>query len=60
MLAGYLAARTAERSPEEALRTAVATGAAATLEIGGGRFDAREASRLGAAVGIALAEPVAG
>ena len=59
MLAGYLASRMAENSPEEALRAAVATGAAATLEMGGGRFDAREASRLGAAVAIGLAEPVA-
>src|SRR5215208_2674670 len=42
MLAGYLAARAAERAPEDALRAAVATGAAATLELGGGRFDRRE------------------
>ena len=59
MLAGYLAARAAETPAEDALRAAVATGAAATLAIGGGRFDPREASRLGAAVTIALAEPVA-
>jgi 1-phosphofructokinase/tagatose 6-phosphate kinase len=58
MLAGYLAGRSEERSAEEALREAVAIGAAATLAIGGGRFDPREASRLQAAVMISAVEPV--
>jgi 1-phosphofructokinase family hexose kinase len=60
LLAAYVAERAAERSPEDALRAAVATGAAATMEIGGGRFDPREAARLAAAVTLTLAEPVAG
>ncbi len=60
LLAAYIAERAAERSPEDALRAAVATGAAATMEIGGGRFDPREAGRLAAAVTLTLAEPVAG
>jgi 1-phosphofructokinase family hexose kinase len=58
MLAGYLAARFAERSAEEALVAAVATGAAATLELGAGRFDPREATRLAGAVGISAVEAV--
>ena len=58
MLAGYLAARIAELPLEEALRSAVATGAAATLEVGGGRFDPREVSRLMANVTVTAVEPV--
>ncbi len=58
MVAAYLAARTAEESFEDALRAAVATGAAATLEVGGGRFDPREAARLAAAVTVGAVEPV--
>jgi len=58
MLAGYLAASVAEQSTEEALRLAVATGAAATLEVGGGRFDPREASRLASSVTVRAVEPV--
>jgi len=58
MVAAYLAARTAEESFEDALRAAVATGAAATLEVGGGRFDPREAARLTAAVTVGAVEPV--
>ena len=58
MLAGYLAASVAEQSTEEALRSAVATGAAATLEVGGGRFDPREASRLAPSVTVRAVEPV--
>jgi 1-phosphofructokinase family hexose kinase len=46
LLAGFLAARHVGRSPEEALRAAVAAGAASTLEVGAGRFDARQAGRL--------------
>jgi 1-phosphofructokinase family hexose kinase len=58
MLAGYLAARTAEQPLEEAVRAAVATGAAATLEVGGGRFDPREVSRLVANVTVHAVEPI--
>ena len=58
MLAGYLAARTAEQPLEEAMRAAVATGAAATLEVGGGRFDPREVSRLVANVTVHAVEPI--
>jgi 1-phosphofructokinase/tagatose 6-phosphate kinase len=46
LLAGFLAARFAERPLEDALRAAVAVASASTLEIGAGRFDPREASRL--------------
>ena len=46
LLAGFLAARLDGRSPEESLRTAVAAGAAATLEVGAGRFDQRDLGRL--------------
>ena len=44
--AAFLAARVAGRPPEDALRAAVAAGAASTLELGAGRFDPREAHRL--------------
>jgi 1-phosphofructokinase family hexose kinase len=52
LLAGFLAARFAERPLEEALRAAVAVASASTLEIGAGRFEAREASRLQGAVQV--------
>jgi tagatose 6-phosphate kinase len=59
LLAGFLAARFEERPAEEALRAAVAAGAAATLEIGAGRFEPREAGRLYAGVELTELEPVA-
>jgi tagatose 6-phosphate kinase len=46
LLAGMLAARSEGRPAEEALRVAVAAGAASALEVGAGRFDPREAARL--------------
>jgi 1-phosphofructokinase family hexose kinase len=46
LLAGFIAAQTAERPLEEALRSAVAAGAASTLAVGAGRFEPREAGRL--------------
>jgi 1-phosphofructokinase family hexose kinase len=46
LLAGFLAARVEGRQPDDALRAAVAAGAASTLEVGAGRFDPREAGRL--------------
>jgi len=52
LLAGYLAARFGERPVDEALRAAVAAAAASTLEVGAGRFDPREASRLQAGVEV--------
>ena len=59
LLAGFLAARAAGRSFEDAVRTAVATGAASVLEPGPGRFDPREASRLTPLVTIDRLERVA-
>jgi 1-phosphofructokinase family hexose kinase len=59
LLAGFLAARAAGRSFEDAVRTAVATGAASVLEPGPGRFDPREASRLTPLVTIEHLERVA-
>jgi 1-phosphofructokinase/tagatose 6-phosphate kinase len=52
MLAGYLAARASDRSAEEAIRLAVATGAASVLEVGAGRFEPKEVSRLAPEVTI--------
>ena len=54
----FLAARHAGRTHEEALRSAVAAGAASTLEVGAGRFDARQAGRLQAGVELSELEPV--
>jgi 1-phosphofructokinase len=58
LLAGFVAARHAGRSPEDALRAAVAAGAAATLDVGAGRFDPRQAGRLQSGVQISELEPV--
>jgi 1-phosphofructokinase family hexose kinase len=59
LLAGFVAARLDGRTDEEALRFAVAAGAASTLELGAGRFEEREAGRLVAGVEVAELEPVA-
>jgi 1-phosphofructokinase family hexose kinase len=59
LLAGFLAARVAERPLEEALRAAVAAGAASTQEVGAGRFEPREATRLQSGVNLEQLEPVA-
>jgi 1-phosphofructokinase/tagatose 6-phosphate kinase len=59
LLAAFLAAQLKGESPEDALRTAVATGTASTLEVGAGRFDEREAGRLASAVEVSELEPVA-
>ena len=45
-------------SAEEALRAAVATGAASVLDVGAGRFDPAEARRLAAAVEVHELQPV--
>ncbi|HEX3806080.1 MAG TPA: 1-phosphofructokinase family hexose kinase [Gaiellaceae bacterium] len=58
LLAAFLAARHAGRSNDEALRAAVAAGAASTMEIGAGRFDPRQAGRLQAGVELTELEPV--
>src|SRR5262249_7776531 len=64
MLARYPAAtvhQRAPRGPPQSARAARAapTGAAATLAVGGGRFDPREVSRLAADVTVREMEPVA-
>jgi tagatose 6-phosphate kinase len=59
LLAGFLAARVAGRSFEDAVRSSVAVGAASVLEPGPGRFDPREASRLTPLVTIDRLERVA-
>ena len=58
LLAGFFAARLEQRSDEEALRAAVAAGAASTLELGAGRLEERAAGRLVAGVQVAELEPV--
>jgi 1-phosphofructokinase family hexose kinase len=58
LLAGFLAALFEQRPAEEALRMAVAAGAASTLEIGAGRFEPREAGRLVAGVEVVELAPV--
>jgi 1-phosphofructokinase family hexose kinase len=59
LLAAFLAATSAGRSTEDALRGAVAAGAASTLEIGAGTFDLKEAGRLVTGVEVAELEAVA-
>ena len=60
LLAGFVAARLDERTDEEALRAAVAAGAASTMQLGAGRFELRDAGQMVAAVNVAGLEPVAG
>jgi 1-phosphofructokinase family hexose kinase len=60
LLAAFMAARLDGRSDEEALRSAVAAGAASTLEVGAGRFEPRESGRLVGSVEVAELEPVSG
>ena len=60
LLAAFLAARVAERPFEDSLGSAVAAGAASTLEVGAGRFEPRDAVRLEHAVEVRALEPVAG
>jgi 1-phosphofructokinase family hexose kinase len=52
LLAGFIAARVEGRSVEESLRNAVAAGAVSTLEVGAGRFQPRELSRIAAEVRV--------
>ncbi len=58
LLAGYLSERFNGRPAGDALRTAVGCAAASVVELGAGRFDPREASRLAAGVEIAELEPI--
>ncbi|MGH3039014.1 MAG: PfkB family carbohydrate kinase, partial [Gaiellaceae bacterium] len=58
LLAGFLAGRVAGKPFDEAVRAAVAAGAASVLEAGAGRFDPREASRLASLVQLEHIEPV--
>ena len=53
LLAGFLAARYNGEALEASLRNAVGCGAASVLEVGAGRFDPREASRLATSVELA-------
>ena len=59
LLAGFIAARVSGRSFDDAVRSAVAAGAASVLEPGPGRFDPREASRLTPLVTLERLEPIA-
>jgi 1-phosphofructokinase/tagatose 6-phosphate kinase len=59
LLAGFIAARVSGRPFEDAVRSAVAAGAASVLEPGPGRFDPREASRLTPLVTLERLEPIA-
>jgi 1-phosphofructokinase family hexose kinase len=52
LLAQFIAAHLAGKPAEEALKLAVAAGAASTLEVGAGRFDPRDAGRLVAGVQV--------
>jgi 1-phosphofructokinase family hexose kinase len=58
LLAAFLAARLDGRPADEALRMAVSAGAVATLEVGAGRFDPREAGRLISGADVEELEPV--
>ena len=59
LLAAFLAARIDDKSAEESLKIAVATGTASTLEVGAGRFAPREVGRLVGAVEVRELETVA-
>ncbi|HEY3544218.1 MAG TPA: 1-phosphofructokinase family hexose kinase [Gaiellaceae bacterium] len=58
LLAGFLAARFNGRSVDDALRQGVGCAAASVLELGPGRFDPREASRLASAVALEELQPL--
>jgi 1-phosphofructokinase family hexose kinase len=58
LLSAYLASHLKGQPPEDALRVAVATGTASTLEVGAGRFEQRQADRLQGAVEVVQLEPV--
>jgi 1-phosphofructokinase family hexose kinase len=58
LLAAFLAAHVTGRSREDALRAAVAAGAASTLELGAGIFESRHAARLQAGVKLTELAPL--
>jgi 1-phosphofructokinase family hexose kinase len=57
LLAGFLAARAQGKAIDEALRYGVASGMASTMELGAGRFDPREVTRLAATVKLTELTP---
>jgi 1-phosphofructokinase family hexose kinase len=57
LLAQFIAAKIAGKSTEDALRLAVGAGAASTLEVGAGRFEPKDASRLAGGVELQELEP---
>ena len=57
LLAGFLAARFNGRPLDDALRQAIGCAAASVVELGPGRFDPREASRLAATVKLEELQP---
>lgn len=59
LLAQFIAAQLNGKSAEDALRIAVAAGAASTLEVGAGRFEPREVGRLLAGVELHELQPLA-
>ena len=59
LLAQFLAAKLAGKPGDEALRLAVAAGAASTLEVGAGRFEPRDANRLAGGVELEELQPLA-
>ncbi|HWH06166.1 MAG TPA: 1-phosphofructokinase family hexose kinase [Gaiellaceae bacterium] len=59
LLAQFIAAQVAGKPADEALRLAVAAGAASTLEVGAGRFEPRDVTRLAAGVQLEELQPLA-
>jgi 1-phosphofructokinase family hexose kinase len=58
MLAGFLAARFNGRPLDDALRQAIGCAAASVVELGAGRFEPREASRLASSVVLEELQPI--
>jgi tagatose 6-phosphate kinase len=58
LLAGFLSAIVDDASPDDALRKAVAAGAASALEVGAGRFEPEAMGRLIPEIGVEELEPV--
>jgi 1-phosphofructokinase/tagatose 6-phosphate kinase len=58
LLAGFLAARFNDRPVDDALRQAIGCAAASVIELGAGRFDPREASRLASSVVLEELQPI--
>jgi len=56
-LGQFLVAILDERSPEDAVRLAVAAGAASVVEVGAGRFDPHVAAGFAESVELAKLEP---